>query len=143
MSYIGQPIPSTTININQVKISDGKSVEVTVDAGSGVTAGQFAVIDGFFGVAMQTVVAAENTAGTNIVLTIEPSEYITDQVDPAKTFAKGAALYFDPARLLFTDDSAVAGAFFCGRVSSAKDAANTIQFMLYPQTVTAAASPSK
>lgn len=143
MSYTGQPIPSTVINISQVKISDGKSVVVTVDAGAGITAGQFAVVDGFFGVAMQTVVAADNIIGTDISLTIEQAEYITDQIDTAKAFAKGTALYFDPARSLFTDDSAVAGVLFCGRTSVAKDASNTMQFILYPQTVTVVAAPSK
>lgn len=135
MAYIGQPTPSTVININQVKISDGKSVDVTVAASNGVNAGEFAVIDGFFGLALKTINAEENTAGEVIALQIEQAEYITDQIDTTKTFTKGAELYFDPATKKFTDDDKVSGAFFIGRVSYAKDSNNIIQFILYPQNV--------
>lgn len=133
MAYIGQPVPSTVININQVKISDGKSVDVTVAASSGVNAGEFAVIDGFFGLALKTINAEENTAGEVIALQIEQAEYITDQIDTSKTFTKGSELYFDPATKKFTDDSKVTGAFLAGRVTSVKDSNNVIQFILYPQ----------
>ena len=111
MAYIGQPTPSTVININQVKISDGKSVDVTVAASNGINAGEFAVIDGFFGLALKTINAEENTAGEVIALQIEQAEYITDQIDTTKTFTKGAELYFDPATKKFTDDNKVTGAF--------------------------------
>ena len=133
MAYTGQPTPSTVVNIGQLKVSDGKSVDVTVPAAAGTVAGAFCVLDGFFGLALQTIVAAENTAGATIALQIEQAEYVTDQIDTAKTFKKGATLYFDPAKSVFTDDSKVSGAFVVGRVSEAKSAENTIQFILYPQ----------
>lgn len=136
MAYIGQPTPSTVININQVKISDGKSVDVTVAASNGINAGEFAVIDGFFGLALKTINAEENTAGEVIALQIEQAEYITDQIDTTKTFTKGAELYFDPATKKFTDDNKVTGAFFVGRITATKDSNNVIQFILYPQNTT-------
>ena len=134
MAYIGQPIPSTLVDIGQLKVSDGKSVDVTVPAAAGTVAGAFCVLDGFFGLALQTIVAAENTAGATISLQIEQAEYITDQIDKTKAFVKGAALYFDPSKGLFTDDATVSGSFMVGRVSDAKSAESTIQFILYPQT---------
>lgn len=140
MAYIGQPTPSTVININQVKISDGKSVDVTVAASNGVNAREFAVIDGFFGLALKTINAEENTAGEVIALQIEQAEYITDQIDTTKTFTKGAELYFDPATKKFTDDNKVTGAFFVGRITATKDSNNVIQFILYPQNTTPVAA---
>lgn len=140
MAYIGQPTPSTVININQVKISDGKSVDVTVAASNGVNVGEFAVIDGFFGLALKTINAEENTAGEVIALQIEQAEYITDQIDTTKTFTKGAELYFDPATKKFTDDNKVTGAFFVGRITATKDSNNVIQFILYPQNTTPVAA---
>lgn len=140
MAYIGQPTPSTVININQVKISDGKSVDVTVAASNEINAGEFAVIDGFFGLALKTINAEENTAGEVIALQIEQAEYITDQIDTTKTFTKGAELYFDPATKKFTDDNKVTGAFFVGRITATKDSNNVIQFILYPQNTTPVAA---
>ena len=137
MAYKGQPIPSTVLPITQIKISDGKSVDVTVPASNGVQAGEFCVVDGFFGVALQTVDKDSNTNGTLIALQIEQAEYITDQIDTTKTFTKGAALYFDPSSKKFTDDK-VSGAFLVGRVTSTKDSNNVIQFILYPQNTEAA-----
>lgn len=135
MAYQGQPIPSTTLPISQIKISDGKSVDVTVPASTGVEAGEFCVIDGFFGVSLQKVNKDENTNGTLIALQTEQAEYITTQIDTSKTFAIGSALYFDSATKKLTDDSSVSGAILVGRITSAKDKNNVIQFVLYPQNV--------
>lgn len=133
MAYQGQPIPSTTLPISQIKISDGKSVDVTVPASTGVEAGEFCVIDGFFGVSLQKVNKDENTNGTLIALQTEQAEYITTQIDTSKAFAIGSALYFDSATKKLTDDSSVSGAILVGRITSAKDKNNVIQFVLYPQ----------
>lgn len=138
MAYIGQPVPSTVVNIGQLKVSDGKSIDVIVPARTGITAGNFCLLDGFFGLALRTVSAAENTSGTTIALQIEQAEYITNQIDTSKTFVKGSALYFNPSKSVFTDDSAVSGVFMVGRVSETKGAENTIQFILYPQADAAA-----
>jgi hypothetical protein len=135
MAYQGQPIPSTVLPISQIKVSDGKSVDVTVPAGTGVEAGEFCVIDGFFGVSLQKVNKDENTNGTLIALQTEQAEYITTQIDTSKTFAIGSALYYDSATKKLTDDSSVSGAILVGRITSAKDKNNVIQFVLYPQNV--------
>lgn len=135
MAYQGQPVPSTVVNISQVKISDGKSVDIVVPAGQGVEAGKFYLLSGFFGLVLKTVVAANNTAGETVAVQIENCEYITDQIDTAKTFALGSELYFDSTTGKFTDTSAN-GLLLVGRVSAAKDANNVIQFIRYPQVVT-------
>lgn len=130
MAYIGQPVPSTVISISQLKVSDGKSVEVTVPAGTGVTAGDFCVLDGFFGAVLKTIKAENNTNGETVALQIENCEYISSQIDTKQTFAKGADLYFDTSKKVLTDQK-VAG-YLVGKVTVAKDAANTIQFIRTP-----------
>lgn len=132
MAYIGQPIATTVTHISQLKVSDGKSVQVTVPANSGVEAGNFYLIDGFFGAVLKTVKAEDNTAGTKVALQLEPCEYITDQILVSKTFAMGAELYYNKSTKKFTDEAA-AGLLLVGKVSAPKDGANTIQFIRYPQ----------
>lgn len=138
MAYIGQPVPSTVTSISQLKISDGKSVDVTVPASTGTIAGNFYVLDGFFGVALKTIKAEENTAGETIALQLEACEYITDQIDTKQTFAKGADLYFDTKNNVLTDQK-VTG-YLVGKVTAAKDAANTIQFIRYQQVTASTAA---
>lgn len=137
MAYIGQPVPSTVVSISQIKVSDGKSVDVTVPAGTGTVAGMFYVLDGFFGVVLKTIKSEDNTAGETVALQIEQCEYVTDQIDTKQTFAKGADLYFDTAKEVFTDQK-VTG-YLVGKVTSAKDATNTIQFIRGAVSASAAA----
>ncbi len=132
MSFNGQPVATTVTHISQLKVSDGKSVQVTVPAETGVVAGNFYVIDGFFGAVLKTVKAEDNTAGTKVALQLEPCEYITDQILVSKTFAMGAELYYNKSTKKFTDEAA-AGLLLVGKVSAPKDGANTIQFIRYPQ----------
>lgn len=136
MAYMGQPVPSTVTSISQIKVSDGKSVDVTVPANTGTVAGNFYVLDGFFGVVLKTIKAEDNTAGETVALQLEACEYVTDQIYTKQTFAKGADLYFDTKNSVFTDQK-VAG-YLVGKVTVAKDAANSIQFIRYQQ-VTASA----
>ena len=132
MSFNGQPVATTVTHISQFKVSDGKSVQVNVPAETGVVAGNFYVIDGFFGAVLKTVKAEDNTAGTKVALQLEPCEYITDQILVSKTFAIGAELYYNKSTKKFTDEAA-AGLLLVGKVSAPKDGANTIQFIRYPQ----------
>lgn len=88
MAYMGQPVPSTVTSISQIKVSDGKSVDVTVPAKTGTVAGNFYVLDGFFGVVLKTIKAEDNTAGETVALQLEACEYVTDQIDTKQTFAK-------------------------------------------------------
>ncbi len=138
MAYMGQPVPSIVTSISQIKVSDGKSVEVTVPAGTGTVAGNFYVLDGFFGVVLKTIKAEANTAGETVALQLEACEYVTDQIDTKQIFAKGSDLYFDTKNNVFTDQK-VAG-YLVGKVTVAKDAANTIQFIRYQQVTASAAA---
>ena len=134
MAYVGQPVPSTVININAAKVSDGKSVRVTVPASTIIEAGKFYLLDGFLGCAFQSVTTgAQETA--EVILNIEQAEYETDQIDPSQTqtFAKGTLIYWDAASKKFTETST--GNRLAGRVTQAKDDNNVICFILGPQVV--------
>lgn len=138
MAYVGQPIPSTITRMSPIKVSDGKSVNVTVPTKTGVVAGNFYIIDGFFGAAWQTVDAASNTAGTQIALQLEACEYVTGQIDTTRPFTLGSDLYFDSAKKVFTDQKPSAG-LLVGRVSMAKTQTNVIQFIRYQHATNVAA----
>ena len=128
MAYIGQPVPSSVHNIGYGKISDGKSVRVTVPESTKVEAGKFYLLDGFLGCAMQSVeTAAEETA--EVVLNIEMAEYETEQF--AGTPNKGDKLYWNTSTKQFTTD-ATAGSF-AGIVTSPKGTGSAIWFVLVPQ----------
>ena len=131
MAYKGQPIPSTVININEVKISDGKSVRVTVPEKTTIVAGNFYVLDGFFGAALQSVTTAAGESA-EIIINIDQVEFITDQIDTTKSLAKGEVAYYDATAGKLTDEAGTNNRAV-GRITSAKDAANTIQFILGPQ----------
>ena len=128
MAYKGQPVPSTGHNIGYGKISDGKSVKVTVPGNTKIEAGKFYLLDGFLGCAVQSV-----TTGTGetaeIALNIEMAEYETDQFtgDPNK----GDKLYWNASTKQFTTD-ATAGSF-AGIVTSPKGTGSAIWFVLVPQ----------
>ena len=134
MAYVGQPVPSTVVNINAAKVSDGKSVRVTVPANTVIEAGKFYLLDGFLGCAFQSV-----TTGTGetaeVILNIEQAEYETDQIDidTPQTFAKGTLIYWNGTKGRFTETSA--GNRLVGRVTQAKDTNNVICFILGPQVV--------
>jgi hypothetical protein len=132
MAYVGQPIPSTVVNINAAKFSDGKSVRVTVPVNTTIEAGKFYLLDGFLGVAFQSVQTAPGQTA-EVVLNIEQAEYETDQIDTSQTFAKGTLIYWDGTNKRFTETSA--GNRLVGRVTQAKDANNVICFILGPQVV--------
>jgi len=130
MAYTGQPVPSSVHNIGYGKISDGKSVKVTVPENTKIEAGKFYLLDGFLGCAVQSVTTgAEETA--EIALNIETAEYETDQIDTAKSFSKGDKIYFDAANKRFTTD-ATAGVF-AGVVTAEKDTNNVIWFVFAMQ----------
>ena len=136
MAYKGQPVPSTTYQKGYFKVSDGKSVEVSVPANSDLKAGQFAYLDGFLGVITRDVkTAASETA--KAILIIEVAEYETDQIDDSKTFAKGDKVYWDNTNKRFTTDTT---GIFAGVVTNAKDSHGVIWFVLWPGFVRVAAN---
>lgn len=130
MAYKGQPVPSTVQQITRAKISDGKSVVVTVPENTEIAAQSFVLLDGFFGVAMDSVkTAAGETA--EIALNIEQAEYETNQITVADTYNVGTPLYFKESTKKFT--AIAEGNRLVGRVTSKKDANNVISFILLPQ----------
>ena len=135
MAYVGQPVPSTVINVNSGKFSDGKSVRVTVPANTTIEAGKFYLLDGFLGCAFQSVRTGPGEIA-EIILNIEQAEYETDQIDTldtSQTFDKGTLIYWDDSGKKFTETSG--GNRLAGRVTQAKDANNVICFILGPQVV--------
>ena len=132
MAYIGQPVPSTVTNIGYGKISDGKSVKVTVPENTTIEAGKFYLLDGFFGCAMQSVTTGVGQTA-EVVLNIEPAEYETDQINTADAFAKGSLVYYDPVNKVLTTSDGAGANRKVGRVTVPKDANNVIWFILGPQ----------
>lgn len=128
MAYKGQPVPSTTYQKGYFKVSDGKSVEVSVPANSDLKAGQFAYLDGFLGVITRDVKTAANETAKAILI-IEVAEYETDQIDDSKTFAKGDKVYWDNTNKRFTTDTT---GIFAGVVTNAKDSNGVVWFVLWP-----------
>ncbi len=132
MAYIGQPVPSTVYNATRAKISDGKSVKVTVPENTTIEAGKLYLLDGFLGFAMQSVTTGAGQTA-EVVLNIEQAEYETDQINAADAFNKGDLIYWDATnkRLTTADGGGVNRKV--GRVTAAKDANNVIWFVLGPQ----------
>jgi len=132
MAYVGQPVPSTVVNINTAKVSDGKSVRVTVPENTVIEAGKFYLLNGFLGAAFQSVQTGPGETA-EVILNIEQAEYETDQIDTSQTFTKGTLIYWDAANNRFTETSTENR--LAGRVTQAKDANNVICFILGPQVV--------
>lgn len=137
MAYTGQPVPTTVYNVGAAKISDGKSVRVSVPANSGkITAGNFAYFGGFLGVAMKTL--ENDTVGAqDLILQIEVAEYETDQTNEAQEFKAGTKIYWDNTNKEFTETPT---AIFAGVVTAAKDDAGVIWFVLMPGIINDAAA---
>ncbi|KFN07258.1 MULTISPECIES: DUF2190 family protein [Paenibacillus] len=128
--YQGNPAPVTAHALARSKVSDGKSVTVTVPQNTTVTAGEWVLLDGFFGLAMQNVVTGAGET-KELVLTIEQAEFETDQISTSQTFAKGAALYWNATTKKITETAT--DNRLVGRVTNGKDANNVIWFLLGPQ----------
>jgi len=132
MAYKGQPVPSSVHNIGYGKISDGKSVKVTVPENTKIEAGKFYLLDGFLGCATQSVeTAAGETA--EVILNIEQAEYETDQINTADAFNKGDLVYYDATNKVLTTSDGSGANRKVGRVTVPKDAKNVIWFILGPQ----------
>lgn len=128
--YTGQPVPSTEQQITRAKVSDGKSVTVTVPEKTVIQAQNFYLLDGFFGVAAQSVTTdAGQTDEVN--LTIEQAEYETDNIVTTESFNKGDKIYWDSTAGKFTATTGTNR--LVGRVTQPKDTNNVIWFILLPQ----------
>jgi hypothetical protein len=135
MSQTGSPITSTTYQQARAKVSDGKSVRVSVPANSGdIAAGQICYFGGFLGFAM-TDLTNSATAAQDLILQIGIAEYETDVIDTSKTFAAGTKIYWDDTEKELTE---TATDVFAGVVTSAKDDNDVIWFILTPGIVNSA-----
>ncbi len=119
------------------KVSDGQSVKVTVPENTVITQGNFYLLDGFFGMAVQSITTLAGQT-SQVVLNTEQAEYETSQITVADSFNKGDKVYWDDtAKLLTTqanpDASGNPQNRPVGRVTEAKDANNVIWFVLGPQ----------
>lgn len=124
MAFKGQPIPTTLETIAGCKISDGKSVRVVAD--EAIEEGKFYLINGFFGMAIQSV-----ESGEDVVLSIEQAEYESDQIKTDEIFAVGTTIYYDDDLKKLTETAGTNRKV--GRVTVAKDSNNVIWFILGPQ----------
>lgn len=127
MAYQGQATPSTVQQIHRAKVSDGKSVELQITGSKSIESGKFYLLDNFLGAAVQSVNLGAGEKA-NVILTIEPAEYETDQINTAELFPLGTELFWDKTNNYFT--STVEENIRVGRVTSGKDANNAIWFIL-------------
>ncbi|MBY9081003.1 DUF2190 family protein [Paenibacillus sp. HN-1] len=130
MTFRGQPVPTTYTPVGRAKVSDGKSVNVTVPASTAVVAETFVLLDGFFGVAKQSVTTGVGETAS-VILDIEQAEFETDQISTSQVFAVGTAVYWNATTSKFTETAT--DNRLVGRVTVAKDANNVIWFLLGPQ----------
>jgi hypothetical protein len=128
MAYTGQPVPSTVYNIGYGKVSDGKSVKVTVPGSTKVEAGKFYLLDGFLGCAFQSVETGVGETA-EVVLNIEPAEYETDQTktNDRASMTIGEDIYWDKDNKYFTLS---ATDIYAGKITSAADENGVIWFKL-------------
>ena len=145
MAFKGQPVPTTVYQHGYFKVSDGKSVRVTVPANSGpIKAGALCEFDGFLGFAvggespLQAVtpgnVLDNSDQPQELILTIEQAEYQTDQIAENEDFdTVGTPVYWDSTNKRLTESDGEGTNRFAGRVTATRDANNTIHFILAPQ----------
>ncbi len=95
-----RPVPVTITPSRIAKVSDGKSVVVTVPTAQLIEAGRFYVLDGFFGAAFSTVPTTA-PAGTRVALNLEQAEYeVASPQLAAVTFVAGQLVYWTAGNLL-------------------------------------------
>ncbi|MBE3576886.1 MAG: DUF2190 family protein [Limnochordales bacterium] len=119
------------------KVSDGRSVRVTVPENTVIEQGKFYLLDGFFGMAVQSVTTGVGQTA-QVVLNIEEAEYETSQIKTTDAFNKGDKVFYDAAAKVLTtaanpDASGNPQNRLVGIVTEAKDANNVIWFKLGPQ----------
>lgn len=133
MAYKGQPVPTTVHSVARAKISDGKSVRVTVPENTKIEAQKFYLLDGFFGLAMESVETGPGETA-EVTLNIEQAVYETDQITVSQEFKVGTPVYFNETTGKLTETAGTdPGNRLVGRVTAPKDENNVIWFLLGPQ----------
>lgn len=107
------------------RVSDGKSVKVTVPISTAIVAGDFYDLDGFVGMAFSSLTTDGSTT-SEVALDLDLAEYETGQILTTDAFAKGDPVYWDATNNRFTTTAGTNR--FVGRVTVAKDADNVIWF---------------
>lgn len=129
------------------KISDGKSVRVSVPASTTINTGDFVLLDGYLGLATQSIKTnadgnvtefkgnsvPEGLVPAEIILNIEEAEYETKQIKTDDTFAVGDKIYWDATNKYFTKTAT--GNRYAGRVTWADNDNDVIWFLLAPQQI--------
>jgi len=119
------------------KVAEATSVKVTVPVSTTIEQGKFYLLDGFLGMAVQSVTTDESTT-SEVVLLIEQAEYETSQITVADAFTKGDKVYWNDTTKLLTnqpnlDANGNPQNQPIGKVTVTKDADNVIWFILGPQ----------
>lgn len=113
------------------KVNDGKSVRVTVPAGTSVKAGELVYLDGWFGLAMADVAAAAGGRGEPVALSIEDCVVSTSKLDALSTFNALASCYWDVDAKVVTTAATYGDPFIGVCVRGLSD--GTIHLKLAPQ----------
>lgn len=124
--------PTTTYQSYRAKVSDGKSVRVSVPENTIIVANQFYEMNGFFGPAFQSVTTGAGET-SEAILNIEQAEYETDQIQTTKAFKAGDPIYFTAGKFTPDEGAAETPNRRVGRVTQGKDQNNVIWFILGPQ----------
>jgi predicted RecA/RadA family phage recombinase len=114
------------------KVSDGLSIKMTVPENTTIEQGKFYVLDGFLGMAVQSVTTGPGQT-SQVVLNIEEAEYETSQINATDAFNKGDRVYWDATNKVFTTSDGAGSNRLVGIVTEPKDANNVIWFKLGPQ----------
>ncbi len=109
-----------------------KTIRVTVPENTAVEQGKFYLLDGYIGMAVQSVTTGAGETKP-VILVIDPGVgFETSQINTADAMAIGADLYWDAANKRFTESAA--GNRYAAKVSVAKDANNVVEIKLAEQT---------
>lgn len=112
------------------KISNGKSVKAIVPISTTIVAGNFYLLDGILGIALQGVITTSETSLVD--LSIEAGEYETAQIYTGDAFALGSKVYYDTTNKRFT--TTAGSNKFAGVVTKAKDDNDVIWFLFMPNS---------
>jgi hypothetical protein len=119
------------------KVSGGLGIKVTVPQNTTIEQGKFYVLDGIFGMALQSVTTGAGVT-SSVILSLESGEYETGQVLASDNFTKGTKIYYDTTNKRFTTTSS--GNIFAGVVTVAEDAGNIIWFLFMPNSAEVASA---